>query len=257
MPTKMLNPNTTLVVVGESNIVNPLAPTAAELNHVTNAINISCAVTRGYTLNPTDSDTDDTASICDTGNVQNRLYDNYEGELTLFRDGNIADNTSIYNLAWQYFRDPDKRFYLYRRLGKKSTVPFADGDIVEGFLFVNDRMRSVDGGDAGPIQFTVPLLAQGNYTGFVYVGTVVAPTVTAVAPNTASITGGSAHTATGTAFGSVYEVVVGTATVPATVVNGTTITFIAPAQTAGVKNVRVRNAAGQSAIAAGNQITYA
>lgn len=256
MPTKMLNPNTTLVVIPEANVVNPLAPTALELNGA-NAINISCAVTRGYTLNPTDSDTDDTASICDTGNVQNRLYDNYEGELTLFRDGNIADNTSVYNKAWLYFRDPDKRFYLYRRLGKVSTAAFADGDIVEGFLFINDRIRSVDGGDAGPIQFTVPLLSQGNYTGFTYVGTVVAPTVTAVSPNTAPLIGGTSHTATGTAFGSVYEVIVGTATIPATVVNATTITFIAPAQTSGVKNVRVRNTAGQSVTATGNQITYA
>lgn len=166
MPTKMLNPNTTLWVVPEANVTNPMAPSAATLNAGT-SINISCAVTRGYTLNPTDSDTDDTASICDTGNVQNRLYDNYEGELTMFRDGNSADATSIYNIAWTYFRDPDKRFYVFRRLGKKSTVTATAGDIVEGFLFVNDRTRSVDGGDAGPIQFTVPLLAQGTYTGYV------------------------------------------------------------------------------------------
>lgn len=255
MPSKMLNPNTTLVVVPEANVVNPLSPTAAELNAGT-SLNISCAVTRGYTMNPTDSDTDDTASICDTGNVQTRLYDNYEGELTMFRDANIADNTSVYNIAFNYFRDPDKRFWIYRRVGKKSTVTFSDGDIVEGFLFTNDRLRSVDGGDAGPVQFTVPLLSQGNYTGFTYVGVVSAPTVTAVSPTTAALAGGSAHTATGTNFGSVYEVVVGTTTIPATVVNATTITFIAPPQTAGVKNVRVRNAAGQSATATGNQITY-
>lgn len=256
MPSKMLNPNTTLVVVPVANVANPLSPTALELNGV-NAINISCAVTRGYTLNPTDSDTDDTASICDTGNVQTRLFDNYEGELTMFRDANIADNTSVYNQAFQFFRDPDKQFYIFRRLGKKSTLPFADGDIVEGFYFANDRMRSVDGGDSGPIQFTVPLLSQGNYTGYTYVGVVAAPTATAVAPSTAVLAGGSSHTLTGTNFGSAYEVLVGTTPVAATVVNATTITFIAPPQTAGSKNVRVRNAAGQSATAAGNAITYA
>lgn len=168
MPTKMLNPNTTLWVVPESFITNPLAPSAAILNGA-NSINISCAVTRGYTLNPTDSDTDDTASICDTGNVQNRLYDNYEGELTMFRDGNSADATSIYNIAFNYFKTVDQRFYVYRRLGKKSTVVAAVGDLVEGFLFTNDRTRSVDGGDAGPIQFTAPLLSQGTYTGYVAV----------------------------------------------------------------------------------------
>ena len=166
MPTKMLNPNTTLVVVPESAIVNPLTPSIAVLNGGT-ALNISCAITRGYTLNPTDSDTDDTASICDSGNVQNRLFDNYEGELTAFRDGNIADNTSVYNIMFNYFKTVDQRFWVYRRLGKKSTAAFVVGDLVEGFLFTNDRLRSIDGGDSGPIQFTVPLLAQGNYTGYV------------------------------------------------------------------------------------------
>lgn len=254
MPAKMLNPNTTLWVVPAANVVNPLAPTANELNN-SPAINISCAVTRGYTLNPTDSDTDDTASICDTGNVQTRLFDNYEGELTLFRDANIADNTSVYNTAFQYFRNPDQQFYIYRRLGKKSTVAAADGDIIEGFLFSNDRIRSVDGGDAGPIQFTVPLLAQGQYLGYIYVGTVVAPTVTAVLPTTSNTTGGQTVTATGTAFGSAYRVTVGGTPVAANVVSGTSITFVMPATTAGTKNVQVTNGAGTSANAAGNQIT--
>jgi hypothetical protein len=166
MPTKMLNPNTTLIVVPEADVVDPTAPSAAVLNGAT-AINISCAVTRGYTLNPTDSDTDDTASICDTGNVQTRLFDNYEGEFTLFRDANIADNTSVYNLAFNYFKNPDVRFWVYRRLGKKSTVAITAGEELEGFLFTNDRTRSVDGGDSGPIQFTVPMLSQGNYTGYI------------------------------------------------------------------------------------------
>jgi hypothetical protein len=92
MPKKMLNPRTTLWVVPENGVVNPDAPTASELNA---GKNISCAVVRGYTLNPTASDTDDSASICDTGNVSNRLYDNYEGELTLFRD---ADTDADFGL---------------------------------------------------------------------------------------------------------------------------------------------------------------
>ena len=166
MPTKMLNPNTTIWVIPENGVVNPLAPTVTEINA---GENISCAITRGYTLNPTDSDTDDTASICDTGNVQNRLYDNYEGEITFFKDATSTDVTSVYNIAFELFVEPDQRVWIYRRLGKRSTVAATVGDMVEGFFFTNDRTRSVDGGDAGPIQFTVPLLAQGNYTGYVAV----------------------------------------------------------------------------------------
>lgn len=166
MPTKMLNPNTTIWVLPESGVVNPEAPTAAELNA---GENISCAIVRGYTLNPTASDTDDSASICDTGNVANRLYDNYEGELTMFRDGDTEDAVSVYNIAHELFKEPDQRVWVYRRLGKRNTVAAVTGDEVEGFLFSNDRLRSIDGGDAGPIQFTVPLLAQGTYTGYVSV----------------------------------------------------------------------------------------
>ena len=255
MPTKMLNPNTKIVLVPEANVVNPLAPTANELNNAP-AIDVSCAITRGYSMNPTDSDTDDTASICDSGNVQTRLFDNYEGEFTFFRDANSADNTSVYNIAFNFLKTPDVRFWAYRRTGKKSTLAFADGETVEGFLFANDRIRSVDGGDAGPIQFTAPLLAQGDYTGYTYVGAVVAPAVTGVVPATAALAGGSSHTLTGTGFGSVYKVTVGTATVPATVVNATTITFIAPAQTSGAKQVQVTNPAGASPSVAGDKITY-
>jgi len=256
MATKMLNPNTTIVVVPEALVVNPLAPTAVLLNGAT-AYNISCAVTRGYTLNPTDSDTDDTASICDTGNVANRLFDNYEGELTMFRDANMADATSVFNVAFNYFKNPDERFWVYRRVGKKSTTAFVDGDQIEGFLFVNDRTRSVDGGDSGPIQFTVPLLAQGNYTGFTYVGTVSAPTVTALSTSTGPITGGTLVTVTGTNFNSATKVVVGTTVVTATVITATTLTLVTPARAAGVANIRVTNPAGTSATASANEFTYA
>lgn len=163
---KMLNPKTTIWVIPESGIVNPKAPTATEINA---GKNVSCAVVRGYTLNPTDSDTDDSASICDSGNVENRLYDNYEGEFTFFRDADVDDVDSVYNEARDLFEEPDQRVWIVRRLGKANTEPAAVGDKVELYLFSNDHMRSVDGGDNGPIQFTVPLLQQGNYSGYVEV----------------------------------------------------------------------------------------
>lgn len=166
MPQKMLNPNTTIWVIPESGIVNPLLPEVGEINL---GENISCAIVRGYTLNPTDSDTDDSASICDTGNVATRLYDNYEGELTMFRDADVSDAASVYNEAYEMFKEPDTRVWVARRLGKKNTAAAAVGDEIELFLFVNDRIRSIDGGDGGPIQFTVPLLPQGTYTGYVSV----------------------------------------------------------------------------------------
>lgn len=164
MPTKMLNPNTTLWLVPESGVANPDAPKATEINAGTN---ISAAVVRGYSLNPTGSSTDDSASIVDTGNVSNRLYDNYEGSLTMFRDADSSDAESIYNIAFDLFKDPDNRFYIFRRVGKKNNITATTGDVVEGFLFTNDRSTSQDGSDSGTIQFTAPLLPQGHYTGYV------------------------------------------------------------------------------------------
>ena len=164
MPTKMLNPKTTIWFVPDAGITNPAVITAVQVNAGTN---ISCAITRGYTLNPTDSDTDDTASICDTGNSQTRLYDNYEAEITFFKDANAADGASVYNTAFNLFKAPDVKGWLIRRLGKVSTSTAVAGDVVEAFYVSNDRMRSVDGGDAGPIQFTVPFLPQGTYSGYV------------------------------------------------------------------------------------------
>ena len=168
---KMLNPNTTLWAIDAEDVtdIKNLDPTLLN-TETANAINFSCAIVRGYTLNPTDSDTDDSASICDSGNVENRLYDNYEGELTAFRDGDVTDDESVFNKTFEFFKEPDRRFWIVRRLGKKNDVPAAAGDEVEAFLFTNDRVRSVDGGDDGPIQFTVPLLQAGEYTGYFNLG---------------------------------------------------------------------------------------
>lgn len=171
MAKKMLNPNTTIWVIDADDVTDIMNITSDDLNGGTapgtnSALNISCAIVRGYTLNPTDSDTDDSASICDSGNVENRLYDNYEGELTMFRDGDTEDTDSVFNEAFEYFKEPDRRHYVVRRLGKKNTEPAAADDEVEAFLFANDRTRSIDGGDDGPVQFTVPELQQGNYTGY-------------------------------------------------------------------------------------------
>lgn len=165
MAKKMLNPNTTLWAIEADDVLDIHSLTAEELNAAT-TLNFSCAVVRGYTLNPTDSDTDDSASICDSGNVENRLYDNYEGEFTMFREGDLDDDTSVFAKAFEFFKEPDKLHYIVRRVGKRNTEPAAVGDEVEAFLFANDRIRSVDGGDDGPIQFTVPELQQGTYTGY-------------------------------------------------------------------------------------------
>lgn len=161
MPKKMMSPNTTLVWVDEDAIQDPDKPTVAELEA---GVNFSCAVVRGYTLNPQASDTDGTASICDEGNVETPTYDNYEGNVTLFHESDDKDTTSVFAIATELFEKKGARGYIFRRIGLKSTAAFEAGQKVEGFLFESDNPQTVDGGDnGGPIQMTVPFLQQGHY----------------------------------------------------------------------------------------------
>lgn len=246
MSKKMLNPNTTIWAIDES-LVTDIENIDADLIN-TSAVNISCAIVRGYTLNPTDSDTDDSASICDSGNVENRLYDNYEGELTMFRDADILDNASVFNQAFKYFLEPDRRFWIIRRLGKKNTDAAVDGDQIEAFLFTNDRTRSIDGGDDGPVQFTVPLLQAGHYTGYYYLGGVspaLAPVITSATPAEAAT--GATVTLVGTNMTGTTAVTVGGVSATEVTVTGPTgVTFEMPAGSAGSAPIVATNAAGAS-----------
>src|SRR5688572_18499781 len=97
---KILRANITILAAYPEAFANPAAPTAAELNaqfvYTTaegNMVhNISCAVLDDYTLNMTDSETDDELSICDIGNVSTPTFYNYEVSLDFFRDKVVTAN---------------------------------------------------------------------------------------------------------------------------------------------------------------------
>ena len=54
------------------------------------AVNISCAIVTGMTLGATESDTDDSRSICDSGNAKTPTIANYEASLTFTSGGRIG-----------------------------------------------------------------------------------------------------------------------------------------------------------------------
>jgi hypothetical protein len=130
MPSKLLRGNTKIVAVEYDGLVNPAAPTSAELNSATLAYDISCAVLDDYTLNMTDSDTDDTVTVCDIGNVSTPTFRNYEAELTGLKDAVLTDNTSVYNTFFRLFNNPDIRYWLVKRIGPAQATAFAAGQIV-------------------------------------------------------------------------------------------------------------------------------
>lgn len=138
MPSKLLRGNVKIVVAEANAFANPAAPTSAELNSASLVYDISCAVLDDYTLNTTDSDTDDTLTVCDIGNVATRTFTNYEGELTGLRDAVLTDNASVYNIFYRLFRQQDNQYWVIKRIGQPQASTFASGQIVSMYLFNTD-----------------------------------------------------------------------------------------------------------------------
>ena len=129
MATKMLRPNVGLYVATSDAFVDWTAPTLTEITDATKVFNISPAVTDDYTLNMTDSDSDDSLAIVDNATVQTPTYSNYEASLDGFRDENPAAD-SVYNKFRALFSQPDVKYYLIKRVGKTHDAAFAAGDLI-------------------------------------------------------------------------------------------------------------------------------
>lgn len=127
MATKMLRPNVGLYVAASDAFADWTAPTLTEITDATKVFNISPAVTDDYTLNMTDSESDNSLSIIDNADVQTPTYHNYEASLDGFRDANLAA-TSVYNQFRDLFDGADRKYYLIKRVGKTHEAAFAAGD---------------------------------------------------------------------------------------------------------------------------------
>lgn len=160
--TKMMNPNEAIWWVPLATVgFNPDAPSAALL---TPAMNVSCAVVSGYTLNPADSDTVSDSTICNSANSSTPTFANYEGNISFEREstGVDADNASARARAFEFFKHPDAEGYLVRRIGYREFELPAAGQEVSVFKFTTDNPQDVVSDDGGPIQITVPFLPQGK-----------------------------------------------------------------------------------------------
>lgn len=134
---KMLRGNVTILLAYPEAFADPAAPTAAELNdqfnYSTNSdamvFNISPAVLDDYTANMEDSDTDDSLSIVDIGNVSSPTFENYSVSLDGFRDKAVNDN-GVYNLFRDLTLGPDREFYVIKRIGYAYNDLFASGQTI-------------------------------------------------------------------------------------------------------------------------------
>lgn len=129
MATKLLRPNVGIYVATADAFANHAAPTLSEITNATKVFNISPAVTDDYTLNMTDSESDDSLAIIDNASVQTPTYFNYEASLDGFRDED-PDADSVYNKFRELFADEDVKYFLIKRVGFAHDADFAAGQLV-------------------------------------------------------------------------------------------------------------------------------
>jgi len=162
---KMLAPNTTIWFVKAVGTFNPLVPTVAALLvdiGASTAINLSAAIASGYTLNPTDSDTDDSKTIVDETNTSSRGAANYECTLPFYREADIVANpTSDFQIAWELFKTKGVYGTVLRRVGKKYLTAPVAADLIDIFTVLSDNARDIEADSGGPYQFEVPFFSQG------------------------------------------------------------------------------------------------
>lgn len=157
--TKVLRGNVEIFAAYPEAFADPENPTVAELSNTDLVKIISCAVEDSYTLNPTDSDTDNSLSVCDVAQVDNPTFANYEASLDGFRDESITA-TGVFNLFRDLFKVSGIPYILGKRIGKAQGTPFAVGDRVSLYSVKTDNPTDIDASGA-PIQLGARFKPQG------------------------------------------------------------------------------------------------
>lgn len=134
--TKLLRGNFSVYAFVPEALADWSAPTAAEMTAaLTGGLgwDISCALTDdSVDINLTDSDTDDSISICDIGNVQTPTFFNYNVSFDSFRNGpaSAGPAVAVYELPVQLFAAVDRPYYIVKRIGPAQGTAFAAGQEV-------------------------------------------------------------------------------------------------------------------------------
>lgn len=114
--------------------------------------NISCAVLDDLNLGLSDSDTDDSKTVCSKGNSADLTFYNFDAELNAKRDADILAD-SLLNLFRDLTRAPDVPYFIGHRVrgGINSTVLAAPGQEWD-FYYVHSDVQVPGYGDNSPIQ---------------------------------------------------------------------------------------------------------
>jgi hypothetical protein len=137
--TKLLRGNYSVYAFYPEALTNWAAPTGTALQAAVTAglgFDISCAITDdSVSINLTDSDTDDSLSICDIGNVSTPTFFNYEVTFDSFRNGPVAAGAlvPVFELPLNLFQTADLPFYIVTRIGPSQGTALAATQIVNIF----------------------------------------------------------------------------------------------------------------------------
>lgn len=160
MASKMLRPNVGIYVAAADAFADWKNPTLAEITSATKVFDISQAVTDDYTLNQTESQSDNSLSIVDNADVTTPTYYNYEASLDGFRDENLSA-TSVYNKFRDLFDAPDVKYYLIKRVGLAHDADFAAGQEISIFGVKTDYPVELTG-DGEMIRMGARFLTTGE-----------------------------------------------------------------------------------------------
>jgi len=128
--TRMYRANVTLCLAHPEAFADRTAPTAAELNSAL-VKNITCALSEdGTTFTLGDSDTDDSLTFCDEGNLSTPTFYNPEVVFEAFRDADTAA-AGEFNEALDLIAFPDIEYIAIQRIGQDSDTNFASGDRIK------------------------------------------------------------------------------------------------------------------------------
>jgi hypothetical protein len=114
--------------------------------------NISCAVEDDLTLGLTDSDTDDSKTVCSKGNSSELTFYNFEISLNAKRDADVQGD-SLRNLFRDLTRAPDLQYFVGHRVrGEFNSTDLAAAGQEWDFYFANTDVQVPGYGDGEPLK---------------------------------------------------------------------------------------------------------
>lgn len=127
-------------------ITKPSQPYAAQGG------NISCAILDDLNLGLTDSDTDDSKTICSKGNSADLTFYNFDAELNAKRDEDITAD-GLFNLYRDLTRAPDLQYFIAHRVrGEYNSTDLAAPGQEWDFYYVHTDVQVTGYGDNEHLQ---------------------------------------------------------------------------------------------------------